>query len=76
MTTVQDILTFMEGLAPYKLAESWDNVGLLCGRFDAPVELAKRYLPLFDLNLGWLLPAVIGFIIGMAIHLSKRSRAN
>ena len=45
-------------------------------RLDAPVELAKRYLPLFDLNLGWLLPAVIGFIIGMAIHLSKRSRAN
>ena len=45
-------------------------------RFDAPVELAKRYLPLFDLNLGWLLPAVIGFIIGMAIHLSTRSRAN
>lgn len=31
MTTVQDILTFMEGLAPYELAESWDNVGLLCG---------------------------------------------
>ena len=30
MTTVQDILTFMEGLAPYELAESWDNVGLLC----------------------------------------------
>ena len=29
MTTVQDILTFMEGLAPYELAESWDNVGLL-----------------------------------------------
>lgn len=27
MTTVQDILTFMEGLAPYELAESWDNVG-------------------------------------------------
>ena len=45
-------------------------------RLDAPVELAKRYLPLFDLNLGWLLPAVIGFIIGMAIPLSKRSRAN
>ena len=39
-------------------------------RLDAPVELAKRYLPLFDLNLGWLLPAVAGFVIGMAIHLS------
>ena len=34
MTTVQDILTFMEGLAPYELAESWDNVGLLCGDRD------------------------------------------
>ena len=31
MTTVQDILTFLEGFAPYDLAESWDNVGLLCG---------------------------------------------
>lgn len=43
-------------------------------RLDAPVELAKRYLPLFDLNLGWLLPAVAGFVIGMAIHLSRRGR--
>ena len=32
MTTVQDILTFMEGLAPYELAESWDNVGLIVRR--------------------------------------------
>ena len=31
MTTVQDSLTFLEGFAPYELAESWDNVGLLCG---------------------------------------------
>lgn len=31
MTTVQDILTFLEGLAPPVLAESWDNVGLLAG---------------------------------------------
>ena len=44
-------------------------------RLGAPVAFAKQYLPLFDLNLGWLLPAVIGFVIGMAIHLSKRSRA-
>ena len=45
------------------------------GKAGEPVELAKRYLPLFDLNLGWLLPAVIGFVIGMAIHLSRRGRA-
>ena len=31
MTTVQDVLTFLEGFAPPALAENWDNVGLLCG---------------------------------------------
>ncbi len=31
MTTVNDIAAFLEGLAPRDLAESWDNVGLLCG---------------------------------------------
>ena len=37
----------------------------------APVAFAAEYLPLFDKNLGWLLPAVIGFAIGMAIRLSR-----
>ena len=41
---------------------------------ELPIELAKKYLPLFTLNLGWLIPAVIGFAIGMAIHAAKRSR--
>lgn len=31
MSTVQDILTFLEGIVPSELAESWDNVGLLAG---------------------------------------------
>lgn len=31
MTTVQDILTFLEGFVPPELAESWDNIGLLAG---------------------------------------------
>lgn len=31
MTTVSDVLDFLEGFAPPELAESWDNVGLLCG---------------------------------------------
>lgn len=31
MTTVQDIVTLLETTAPLSLAESWDNVGLLCG---------------------------------------------
>lgn len=31
MITVKDILTVLEDIAPYTLAESWDNVGLLAG---------------------------------------------
>lgn len=38
MITVQDILTFLEGFAPYELAESWDNVGLLAGDRAQPVS--------------------------------------
>ena len=30
-TTVGEVLTLLEDLAPVELAESWDNVGLLCG---------------------------------------------
>ena len=32
MTTVADILKFVETMAPPYMAESWDNCGLLCGR--------------------------------------------
>ena len=38
MTTVQDILNFMESIAPPYMAESWDNCGLLCGRKDKEVR--------------------------------------
>ncbi len=37
MTTVADILAYMETLAPRAMKESWDNVGLLCGSPAAPV---------------------------------------
>ena len=47
----------------------------LCGRLpeelqillhlDTAVELAERFLPLFSLNLGWILPAVLGLLIGL-----------
>ena len=38
MTTVQDILNFIERLAPTDLKMDWDNVGLLCGRSDKQVR--------------------------------------
>lgn len=38
MATVLDILKFVETLAPPSLKESWDNVGLLCGRQSKEVK--------------------------------------
>ena len=39
---------------------------------DTPIAFAAAHLPLFDKNLGWLLPAVIGFAAGMAIRASRK----
>ncbi len=39
MPCVQDIINLMEELAPSRLAESWDPVGLQVGRKDQPVRL-------------------------------------
>ena len=38
MTTVNDILKFMETLAPRSMKMDWDNVGLLCGSRDTLVS--------------------------------------
>lgn len=38
MTTVKDVLTFIENLAPTYMKEDWDRVGLNCGRLDSPVQ--------------------------------------
>lgn len=37
MATVKDILNCVQALAPTYMKESWDKVGLNCGRLDAPV---------------------------------------
>ena len=38
MTSVKDVLDFIEQLAPSYMKESWDRVGLNCGHLDRPVE--------------------------------------
>ena len=38
MATVADIFAFTESIAPPYMAESWDNVGLLCGRKNKEVK--------------------------------------
>lgn len=39
---------------------------------DPLISFASDYLPLFDKNLSWLLPAVIGFAVGIVIHLIQK----
>ena len=36
MTTVADILKYIESIAPGYMKESWDNIGLLCGSKSTP----------------------------------------
>lgn len=42
---------------------------------DVPINFANDYLPLFQKNLGWLLPAFAGLVVGLIIHLAKRKKA-
>lgn len=38
MTTIRDISEYCRSIAPYELADEWDNVGLLVGSEDAAVD--------------------------------------
>ena len=48
MTTVRDILSCVQTLAPAYMKESWDKVGLNCGRLDAPVTRVLVALDPFE----------------------------
>ena len=48
MTTVNDILKFVETLAPRAMKMDWDNVGLLCGSKAAPVTKVLVALDPFE----------------------------
>ena len=48
MTTVADILNFVETLAPRAMKMDWDNVGLLCGSKAAPVTKVLVALDPFE----------------------------
>ena len=48
MKTVADVARWLEGFAPSRLAESWDNVGLLWGDPHAPLERVMTCLTVTD----------------------------
>ncbi|MEB7805854.1 MULTISPECIES: branched-chain amino acid transport system II carrier protein [Mammaliicoccus] len=40
----------------------------------AVIIFGEKFLPLFTIGMGWVLPAVIGFIIGFIIYILKKER--
>ena len=73
-----DRIVYIAVMIPTWIAALFDFMKTLPGsaqtalHLDAPIAFAAAHLPLFDKNLGWLLPAVIGFAAGMAIRASRR----
>ena len=48
MTTVNDILNYLNTIAPPYMKEDWDNVGLLCGSYNQPVTKVLMALDPFE----------------------------
>lgn len=40
----------------------------------AMTELGRRIFPLFDIGLGWVVPALIGLVIGVIVTVAKRGK--
>ena len=76
-----DRIVYIAVMIPTWIAALFDFMKTLPGsaqtalHLEAPIQFAAANLPLFDKNLGWLLPAVIGFAIGMIWHLSRPKNA-
>ena len=48
MTTVADLALWLETFAPARLAEAWDNIGLLWGDPSAPINHILTCLTVTD----------------------------
>ncbi|MBQ8536303.1 MAG: branched-chain amino acid transport system II carrier protein [Clostridia bacterium] len=44
-------------------------------RLDGAIAFARKLLPFFDLNLGWVVPAVAGLVIGIVLRASRNKHA-
>lgn len=40
------------------------------------VEIAQTYLPMYDLGFGWVIPSVVGFVIGLVVHFATGANKN
>ena len=39
---------------------------------DALLDPARAYLPFFSYGMGWVVPACIGLLVGLALHFSGK----
>ena len=39
------------------------------------ISLGEKYLPFFDIGMGWILPALIGFIIGLIVYKIRSNKS-
>ena len=75
-----DKIVYISTTAFTLVAATLDFLGTLAGMIPQSTALAavkgfcSRFLPLFDLGMGWIVPACIGAVIGLAISFSKKSR--
>ena len=42
----------------------------------AMTELGRSIFPFFDLGLGWLVPALIGLVIGLVLTVATRGKSS
>lgn len=62
------------------VAAALDFLGTLSGMIPGSrllagiTQFAGRFVPLYDLGMGWIVPALIGFAIGMGMHVLKTRR--
>lgn len=62
------------------VAAALDFLGTLAGMIPGSVFLANvkafagQFIPFYNLGMGWILPTLIGFVLGMGIYLSKGKR--
>ncbi|MDG3002722.1 Nif3-like dinuclear metal center hexameric protein [Paludisphaera mucosa] len=79
MRTVTEVAAWLEGFAPSRLAESWDNVGLLWGDPDAPVERVMTCLTVTAESADEAVREGVGLIVShhpILFRETKRIRAD
>ncbi len=40
------------------------------------ISLGEKYLPFFDIGMGWILPALVGFIIGFIVYKVRSNKSS